>query len=60
MQKLQGIDIHLIILRIIENEKMSVIEIKTYPTTHIIIRDFLDALSKKKLLDSLLPIRENH
>ena len=39
---------------------MSVIEIKSYPTTHIVVRDFLDSSSKKKLLDSLLPIRENH
>jgi len=39
---------------------MSVIEIKTHPVTHIIVRDFLDSSSKKKLLNSLLPIRENH
>jgi hypothetical protein len=39
---------------------MSVIEIKTHPITHIIVRDFLDSSSKKKLLNSLLPIRENH
>ena len=39
---------------------MSVIEIKSYPTAHIVVRDFLDSSSKKKLLDSLLPIRENH
>jgi len=39
---------------------MSVIEIKTHPITHIIVRDFLDSSSKKKLLNSLLPIRENY
>ena len=39
---------------------MSLIEIKSYPITHIIIRDFLDSSSKKKLLNSLLPIRDNH
>ena len=39
---------------------MSVIEIKTHPVTHIIVRNFLDSSSKKKLLNSLLPIRENY
>ena len=39
---------------------MSVIEIKTHAVTHIIVRDFLDSSSKKKLLNSLLPIRENY
>ena len=39
---------------------MSVIEIKNYPIIHITVRDFLDPSSKKKLLNSLLPIRENH
>ncbi len=39
---------------------MSVIEIKTHPITHIIVRNFLDSSSKKRLLNSLLPIRENY
>ena len=39
---------------------MSLIEIKSYPITHIVIRDFLDSASKKKLLNSLLPVRDNH
>jgi hypothetical protein len=39
---------------------MSVIEIKSHPVTHIIVRDFLESSSKEKLLKSLLPIRENH
>ena len=39
---------------------MSLIEIKSYPVTHIVIRDFLGSASKKKLLNSLLPIRDNH
>ena len=39
---------------------MSVIEVKSYPATHIVVRNFLDSSSKKKLLNSLLPIRENH
>ncbi len=39
---------------------MSVIEIKTHPVTHIIVRDFLDAPSRHKLIESLLPIRENY
>ena len=39
---------------------MSVIEIKTHPITHIIVRDFLDVTSRQKLVESLLPIRDNH
>ena len=39
---------------------MSIIEIKSHPVTHIIVRNFLDSSSKKKLLNSLLPIRENY
>ena len=39
---------------------MTTIKIKSYPITHIIARDFLDSTSKKKLLNSLLPIREKH
>ena len=39
---------------------MSIIEIKSHPVPHIIVRNFLDSSSKKKLLNSLLPIRENY
>ena len=39
---------------------MSIIEIKSHPITHIIVRNFLDSSSKDKLLKSLLPIRENY
>ena len=39
---------------------MSVIEIKSHPITHIIVRDFLDVTSRQKLIESLLPIRENY
>ena len=39
---------------------MSVIEIKSHPITHIIVRDFLDITSRQKLIESLLPIRENY
>lgn len=39
---------------------MKMIEIKSYPITHIIVKDFLDSSSKKKLLKSLLPIRDNY
>jgi hypothetical protein len=39
---------------------MSVIEIKSHPITHIIVRNFLDVTSQQKLVESLLPIRENY
>ena len=39
---------------------MSVIEIKSHPITHIIVRDFLYVTSRQKLIESLLPIRENY
>ena len=39
---------------------MSVIEIKSHPITHIIVKDFLDVTSRQKLIESLLPIRENY